>query len=57
MGTALFPQLQLSKTACQSIEVSLRTRVWSVRGIMSDTDTLAAFPCLGETHSATVDPR
>ena len=57
MGAAFFPQLQLSKASRESIEVSLRTRVWCVRLTLSDTETLAAFPRLGETHCAPDDPR
>ena len=56
MGVAFFPQLQLSKASRESIEVSLRTRVWSVRFTLSDPDTLAAFSRLGETHCATDAP-
>ena len=58
MGSAFFPQLQLSKeTSCESIEVSLRTRVGRVRWTLSETHGLAAFSGLGETRGTPDDPR
>ena len=57
MGSSFLPQLQLSKASCESIEVSLRTRVWRVRFTLSEPHELVAFSCVGETRGTADGPR